>query len=68
MHCLEHFWVSAHSKVVIGAPDGDSFIFGRHMSSGKLLSEAVDVVEITVGFVFVLFVQLTVVEAFVVET
>lgn len=67
MHRLKHFWVTAHSEVVIGTPDSDSFIFGGHMSPGEFLGEAIDVVEIAVGFILVLLIQLVVVEAFVVE-
>lgn len=67
MHSLQDLWVSTHPKVVIGAPDSDALILGILVRLRKLLGQAVDVVEVSVGFVLVLLVQFSVVETLVIE-
>jgi len=67
VHGLQDFWVSAHAEVVVGAPDGDALILVGHVSAGKLFGETIDVVEIAVGLVLVLLVELGIVESLVVE-
>ena len=67
MHRLQHLWVSTHAEVIIRTPDGDTLVPGRHMGLGEFFSKPVDIVEIAVRFVFVLFLKLGIVEAFVIE-
>jgi hypothetical protein len=67
MHSLQDLRVSAHAKVIIGAPHGDSLILVGHVSAGKLFGETVDVVEVAVGLILVLLVKLRIVESLVVE-
>jgi len=67
MHSLQYLWVSTHTKIVVGTPDGDTLVSGRHMGLGKFLSQPIDVVEVAVGLVLVLLVELGIVEAFVIK-
>jgi hypothetical protein len=67
MHGLQDLGVPAHAKIVIGTPDGDFLVLVVLMSAGELLSETVDVIEVAVGLVLVLLVQLGLVESLVIE-
>jgi hypothetical protein len=67
MHSLQNLGVSAHAEIVVGTPDGDFLVLVVLVSAGKLLGKAVDVVEVAVGFVLVLLVQLGLVESLVIE-
>ena len=67
MHSLQNLGVSAHAEIVVGTPDGDFLVLVVLMSAGKLLGETVDVVEVAVGLVLVLLVQLGLVESLVIE-
>jgi len=67
MHSFQNLGVSAHAEIVIGTPDGDFLVLVVLMSAGKLLGETVDVVEVAVGLVLVLLVQLGLVESLVIE-
>lgn len=67
VHSLQDLRISAHSQIIIGAPDRDSLILVGHMGAGELFGEAIDVVEVAVGLVLMLLVQFGIVEAFVVE-
>ena len=66
MHGLENVWITAHAEIVVGAPDGDLFVAAGHVSAREFLRETIDVVEVAVGFVFVLFVEFGAIEGFVV--
>ena len=68
VHGLEDLWVSTHTKVVIGAPDSHSFVASSHVRLRKFLRESIDVVEVAVGLVFMLFIKLGIVEILVVES
>lgn len=67
MHGLQNLWVASHSEVVVGAPNSDSLIHLRHVRARELLRESINVVEVPVGLVLVLLLQLGIVEAFIVE-
>lgn len=67
MHRLQNLRIAAHSKVVIGAPDRDTLFLRGHVSTREFLGETVDVVEVAIGLVLVLLVQLGLVEALIVE-
>jgi hypothetical protein len=67
VHSLQNLGVSAHAQIVVGTPDGDFLILVILVSAGELLGETVDVVEVAVGLVLVLLVQLGLVESLVIE-
>ena len=67
MHRLQNLRVTAHAQVVVRTPDRDPLVPGCHVGLRKLLSEAIDIVEVAIGLVFVLLVQLGIVEAFIVK-
>ena len=67
VHTLQHMRVTTHTEIVIGTPDGHSVLRGGHMCPRKLLGQTVDIVEVAVGLVLELFVQLASVEALIVE-
>jgi hypothetical protein len=67
MHSLQDLRVPAHTKVIIGAPHGDSLILVGHVSAGELFGETIDVVEVAVGLILMLLVKLGIVESLVVE-
>ena len=48
VHGVQHMLVTAHTEVVIGAPDSDSFVGRGHVCARKLLSKAINVVEVAV--------------------
>ena len=68
MHGLQDMPISAHPEVIVGAPDRDSLLLCRHMSTRKFFGKAIDVVEVPVRLVLVLLVEFVVVEMFVVKT
>ena len=51
VHGVQDVSVATHAEVVIGAPDCDSFVLLRHVGTREFLGQAVDVVEVAVGFV-----------------
>jgi hypothetical protein len=67
VHSLQNLGVSAHAEIVVGTPDGDFLVLVVLVSAGELLRETVDVIEVTVGLVLVLLVQLGLVESLVIE-
>jgi hypothetical protein len=67
VHGLQDVFVPTHTKVVIGAPDGDALLWDGHMRTRELFRKPIDVIEVAVGFVLVLLGQLTVVETIIVE-
>lgn len=67
MHRLQHGWVTAHAKVVIGAPNRDLVLGRFFVGSREFLGQSVDVVEVAVGLVLVLLVQLALIVRLVVE-
>jgi hypothetical protein len=67
LHSFKDDRIATHAKVVICAPYLDLFIRVICMSDWKLGCEAVDIIEVTVGFVLVLFIQLVQVELFIIE-
>ena len=67
VHCLQNMFIAAHSEVVVGTPNGDSFFLRSHVGTWELFGKSIDVVEITVGLILVLLVQLIIVETFIVE-
>jgi hypothetical protein len=68
MHGVEDMLVATHAEIVIGAPHRHSFILLCHVSAGEFLGETIDIIEIAVGFVLVLFVQLVLVKLFIIES
>lgn len=67
VHLAQDIGVAAHAQVVIGAPDGDPLLLAGHVGAGELLGQAVDVVEVAVGLVLVLLLELGIVVGLVVE-
>ena len=67
VHTLQDLRVASHSQIIVGAPDSDFLILAGHMSFWEFLGETIDVVEVAVGFIFVLLVQLIIVELLIVE-
>ena len=67
VHGLQDLRIASHSQIIVGAPNRNSFLLAGHMGSGEFLGEAIDVVEVAVGFVFVLLVQLMIVELLIIE-
>jgi hypothetical protein len=67
MHLLQNMLVTTHSQVVIGAPYDDFVLFVGHMSSRKLLSQAIDVVKVAVRLVLVLLIKFRLVESLIIE-
>ncbi len=67
VHGLQDLRVSAHAKIVVGAPDSNSLILVGHVSARKLFGKTINVVEVAVGLVSVLLVELSSVESLVVE-
>ena len=67
VHSLQDFWVSSHPEIIIRAPHGNPFVFGRHVCSRELLSKPIYVVEVAVGLILVLLIQLGVIKVFIVK-
>jgi hypothetical protein len=67
VHPAQDVGVAAHAEIVVGAPDGDALVLVGHVGAGELLGQAVDVVEVAVGLVLVLLVELGIVVGLVVE-
>ena len=67
VHGFEDVLVATHTQVIVGAPDRDSFVLGGHVGSWKFLGQTVDVVEVAVGLVSMLLVQLRVVVTLIVK-
>ena len=67
MHGLQNLGIPAHAEIVVGTPDGDFLVLVVLVGAGELLGETVDVVEVAVGLVLVLLVQLGLVESLVIE-
>lgn len=67
VHSLKDLGIATHSQVVVGAPHGHTLIHGPGMGAREFLGQPVDVVEVAVGFVLVLLLQLGIVEALVIE-
>lgn len=67
VHLLQDLGVAAHAEVVVSAPNGDTLLLVGHVGAGKLLGQAVDVVEVAVGLVLVLLIELRGIKGVVVE-
>lgn len=67
VHRLEHLRVATHTEVVVGAPHRHLVLGRLLVRAGEFLGQTVDVVEVSVRFVLVLFVEFIVVKALVVE-
>ena len=67
VHGLQDLRIASHSQIIVGTPNRDPLFLAGHMCSRKFLGEAIDVVEVAVGFIFVLLVQLMIVELLVIE-
>ena len=67
MHLHKYLRVPALAKIIIRAPHSHSFVGSRHMGARKFAGEAIDIVEITIRFIFMLFLQLRIVEGLVIK-
>ena len=67
VHLLQNLRVSAHTEVVVGAPNSDLVLGGVLVSARELLGQTVDVVEVAVRLVFVLLIQFALVVRLVIE-
>jgi len=68
LHSFEHNRVVSHAQIIIGTPNLDLIGDLPGVSERELLSHPVDVVEVAIGLVLVLLVELIVVESLVIET
>ena len=67
MHGFQDVFVATHAQIVIGAPHRDSLVFGGRVGTREFFGKAIDVVEVAVGFVLMLFVELAGVKRRVIE-
>lgn len=68
LHGLEDNRVVTHTKVIISTPNLDFVLGVSGVSNGELGRKTVDVIEVTVGGILVLFLKLSKIELLIVET
>lgn len=67
MHSLQNLRIPTHPQIIVGTPNRDPLILVAHMSAGKFLGQAIDVVEVAIGLVLVFLLKLGIVEFLIVK-